>query len=214
MIDVGAHYGAALDKFAADGWRVIAFEPDSNNRDKLLRVYSGSSNVSIDARGISDKKADDVEFYTSADSSGISGLLSFDESHKATGTISITTLKHVIAEYEVKQIDFLKVDTEGLDLMVIRGLPDAVMPKAIVCEFEDRKTKSLGYVYSDLADELVRRGYTVIMSEWYPIEGYGQRHRWRRAVEWPAETLDKRGWGNFIAVSNKELASQIMNAFP
>jgi FkbM family methyltransferase len=214
MIDVGAHFGSALDRFASDGWRVIAFEPDSNNREKLLRVYGGSSNVSIDARGISDQKDENVEFFTSADSSGISGLLHFDKSHQSAGTISTTTLEHVIVEYELTEIDFLKVDTEGLDLLVLRGLPDSVMPKVVVCEFEDRKTKTLGYVYSDLANELVRRGYIVIMSEWYPIEEYGKAHRWRRAVEWPAKILDHDSWGNFVAVSDRELADQIMRAFP
>lgn len=214
MIDVGAHYGSALDGFARDKWRIIAFEPDIDNRDKLSRVYGSFSNVSIDPRGISDQEDDHVPFYSSSESSGISGLLAFDRSHQSDGTISVTTLAHVISEYGVDKIDFLKVDTEGLDLLVIRGLPDSASPTVVVCEFEDRKTKSLGYTYSDLAEELERRGYIVIMSEWYPIEGYGQSHRWRRAVEWPAKILDQSGWGNFIAVSDRELADRILHAFP
>ncbi|NNL78814.1 MAG: FkbM family methyltransferase, partial [Desulfobacterales bacterium] len=214
MVDVGAHYGAALDNFAADGWQVIAFEPDKNNREKLSRVYGAYPNVTIDSRGISDHMDDNVPFYTSAESSGISGLLSFDQSHQSAGTISVTTLEQVLIEYEVREIDFLKIDTEGLDLSVLSGLPDSTTPKVIVCEFEDRKTLTLGYVYSDLADELVRRGYFVIMSEWHPLEKYGQRHKWRRAVEWPAKVLDKNAWGNFVAVSDKKLAKQILRAFP
>ena len=32
MIDVGAHVGGSLIKFALSGWKVYAFEPDDQNR--------------------------------------------------------------------------------------------------------------------------------------------------------------------------------------
>jgi len=39
MIDVGAHQGAALAPFLANGWTVHAFEPDPANRAILSSRY-------------------------------------------------------------------------------------------------------------------------------------------------------------------------------
>jgi len=214
MIDVGAHHGAAFDKFASDGWRIVAFEPDENNRDKLNRAYRNYPNVSIDSRGVSDKAEKNVLFYNSKQSSGISGLLPFDQSHRPAGTIRTTTLEQVINEYNLKKIDFLKIDTEGLDLPVLNGLPPSVFPKVIICEFEDRKTSALDYSYVDLAGELEKRGYCIIVSEWHPIERYGQAHRWRCAGMWPDQIVDAHGWGNLIAVRSSSLAQQVLQMFP
>jgi FkbM family methyltransferase len=211
MIDVGAHFGSALDSFAVSGWRVIAFEPDSKNRQKLARAYGDFNNVTIDDHGVSDKVQSQVPFYRSSQSSGISGLAAFDPSHRASGEIRTTTLREVTRQYSLERVDFLKIDTEGFDLFVLKGLPDSLMPRVIVCEFEDLKTKELGYTYKDLATELCRRGYTVIMSEWFPIESYGKKHKWRRAVAWPADLIEEAGWGNFIAVADPALADPILN---
>jgi FkbM family methyltransferase len=213
MVDVGAHFGAALDRFALAGWRVVAFEPDVRNREKLTKVYGGFENVSIDARAVSDVAQDAVPFYTSEQSSGISGLMAFDDSHERHGTISTTTLRHVIEELGLEEITFLKVDTEGFDLLVLKGLPYTMRPDVIVCEFADARTEALGYTHADLAGELQRRGYVVIVSEWQPVSRYGEPHRWRRAVKWPAPLLDSNGWGNFIAAKDPELADRIVRQF-
>ena len=39
MIDVGAHHGSSLKKFAEAGWKIYAFEPDKNNRKILTENY-------------------------------------------------------------------------------------------------------------------------------------------------------------------------------
>jgi FkbM family methyltransferase len=213
MVDVGAHFGAALDRFALAGWRVVAFEPDVRNREKLTKVYGGFRNVRIDARALSDAARDDVPFYTSEQSTGISGLVAFDDSHKRHGTISTTTLGHVIEELGLEEITFLKVDTEGFDLLVLKGLPYKMRPDVIVCEFADARTEALGYTHADLAVELQTRGYAVVVSEWYPVSRYGQPHKWRRAVKWPAPLLDSNGWGNFIAAKDPDLADRIVRQF-
>jgi hypothetical protein len=49
-----------------------------------------------------------------------------------------------------------------------------------------------------MGDLLVLRGYHVLMSEWYPIERYGDRHRWKELKKFPCN-YDADSWGNFIA---------------
>lgn len=202
MVDVGAHYGSALRPFIRHGWQVFAFEPDAQNRAHLESEFAGFATLKIDPRAVADVARQGVTFYRSDVSSGISGLSAFDPSHKAQDRIDITTLAEIIDAHSIAAVDFLKIDTEGHDLFVLKGLPWArLRPRLIVCEFENRKTEPLGYRYEDLAAYLANQGYTVITSEWHPIERYGMQHRWYQFSEGnPPPIADPNGWGNVMAL--------------
>lgn len=202
MVDVGAHYGSALRPFVRKGWRVFAFEPDAKNRAHLLSEFANFPSLKIDPRAVSDQARQGVTFYRSDVSSGISGLSAFDPSHKAEDRIDVTTLTDFLAGSDVPNIDFLKIDTEGHDLFVLRGLPwQHVRPRLVLCEFENRKTEPLGYRYEDLVSYLGGQGYQVITSEWHPIERYGATHCWHRFAEGsPPPLSNPQGWGNLLAV--------------
>lgn len=203
MIDVGAHYGGALQKFANARWQVYAFEPDSANRAHLEGSFGGTPNVSIDPRAVSDQERAHVSLYRSEESTGISGLSAFHPTHRQSETVDITTLSRFVEDHDIEHVDFLKIDTEGFDLFVLKGFPwQRLQPRLILCEFEDRKTLSLGYNYHDLAGYLLAEGYRVLVSEWYPIKRYGIPHRWRRFRPYPVELADPQAWGNLLAVSN------------
>ena len=202
MIDVGAHHGNSLAPFADAGWQVYAFEPDAKNRAPLVERFGDQRNVVIDPRGVSDKPARGVTLFRSDVSTGISGLSAFHDSHVAADQIEVTTLDEACAAWGVTAIDFLKIDTEGFDLFVLRGMQ--LVPRAITCEFEDAKTRPLGYGFHDLARYLVERGYRIMVSEWFPIERYGTTHRWRRFQPYPCELLDVAAWGNLIAVRDRD----------
>lgn len=205
MLDVGAHHGASLEAFARDGWEVLAFEPDPDNRAELERFCQGKQNITIDARALSDQASGEVPWFGSNLSSGISSLEAFHESHESKGSVEVTTLAQALEYHKIEQVDFLKIDAEGLDLFVLRGYPwEWLAPDVIVCEFEDEKTLPLGYTFRDLADYLTQRDYHVLVSEWYPITQYGGQHRWRRYVPYPCELVNTSAWGNLIAVRGRE----------
>lgn len=203
MIDVGAHEGYALMPFLNDGWSVFAFEPDDKNRTKLLERLNKHKNktlVSLDTRCVSNKSQEGVSFYRSEQSTGISGLSAFHESHMEAQRVDVTTLTEFFHNKPLPAIDFLKIDTEGHDLFVLQGFPwDRGKPVIIECEFEDIKTVPLSYNFHDLARFLVGKGYTVYVSEWHPIIRYGIRHDWNRLVRYPCELADPKGWGNLLA---------------
>jgi len=119
----------------------------------------------------------------------------------------VTTLDLALAQHGVTRIDFLKTDIEGLDLFALRGLSSARPVTAVMSEFEDRKTRSLGYVAADVGDLLVARGYHVIVSLWHPIVEYGSRHRWRAFVRYPC-IIPGDSWGNFLGFSRPEDAKR------
>lgn len=213
MIDVGAHHGSSLAPFAEHGWQVIAFEPDSQNRETLTDAFSSYDNVYIDPRACSERAEPQATLFASAESTGVSGLAPFLDSHHASETVSVTTLATALEEHQLSStpVDFLKIDTEGFDLMVLKGFPwqTAAHPQVILCEFENSKTIPLGYDFHDLAKFLTDLGYQMIVSEWYPVKSYGRTHRWRRFVTYPCQLADLQSWGNMIAVKNPILLEKL-----
>src|SRR3546814_10690268 len=97
-------------------------------------------------------------FYRSDQSTGISGLAAFHPSHVSRQVVDTTTLSDVLADADIDGVDFLKVDTEGHDLFVLKGFPwERFRPAVIECEFEDAKTVPLGYTFHDMARFLLER---------------------------------------------------------
>ena len=211
MCDVGAHHGYCLIPFAQAGWRVFAFEPDPENRSRLLENTRMFSNVHVDSRAVSDKAEESIPFFTSKESSGVGSLSAFLPSHEQAYTVSTTTLDAFLQEQGLEVVDYLKIDTEGFDLMVLQGLAwEKIQPRVILCEFEDEKTQRLGYAYTTLADYLVSKGYRVLVSEWRPIVRYGEQHSWRGYFTHPHKLHAEKAWGNLIATNDNEIYSQLL----
>jgi FkbM family methyltransferase len=208
MLDVGAHFGESHASQRNSWWKVIALEPDPENRAKIPT----HKNLTIDPRAVSSKDGEKLTLYKSPVSSGITSLAPFHETHEAALEVETVRLDTLLKEHGDPRVTYVKVDTEGFDLPVLQTFPwDTQHPQAIVCEFEDRKSVPLGYTYRDLGDLLVDQGYVVFMSEWHPIVEYGQTHRYRRTVQYPAEVMDPDAWGNFVAVV-PELAKRYRKA--
>lgn len=213
MIDVGAHHGSSLAPFAEIGWQIIAFEPDSQNRHILSTKFAALKNVIIDPRACSDQIQSQATFYSSRESSGVSGLSAFLNSHQPSEKVVVTTLENALESYDLidQPVDFLKVDTEGFDLMVLRGYPweSRHHPRVILCEFENAKTEPLGYTFDDQAAFLLSLGYQLIISEWYPVRAYGGVHRWRKFSTYPTQLADPAAWGNIIAIKDPVFFHQL-----
>lgn len=213
MIDVGAHHGSELTPFVERGWRVYAFEPDPINRAKLESRLRRHPRIHIDPRAVSETEDDDVPFFRSEQSTGISTLVPFHDTHVEAGTVSTVRLDQFCSERHIDRIDYLKVDTEGHDLFVLRSLDwDATPPRAIQAEFEDSKTVPLGYDYHDLARFLLERGYDVWVSEWHPVIAYGSQHDWCRLARYPTELSNENAWGNLLAFRNSVSAGDMRTA--
>ena len=200
MVDVGAHVGTSARYFHKLDWTIHCFEPDPANRQKLTQRFGGAPNVTIDPRAVSDEPATGLKFFTSPESTGISGLHAFRDTHAVTATVDATTVADIIKERGLTRVDFLKIDVEGYDLNVLKGVPwDTLPPDVVECEFEDAKTLKLGHDWKHVAEYLESKGYTVYVSEWHPIIRYGIPHDWRRVVPYRDCELGPDAWGNFLA---------------
>jgi len=200
LFEVGAHVGGSIKKYAEQGWEIHAFEPDPKNREKLKAWSNQYQNVHVNAEAVSETNQKNATFYFSAESTGISSLSSFHETHTEGTSVDVITLRDYCASKHIKHISLLKIDAEGHDLFVLKGFPwESMMPEVIVTEFEDRKTKPLGYTYHDQAKLLIDMGYKVVVSEWQPIIKYGIQHNWERLCYYPCDLKNINGWGNFFA---------------
>jgi FkbM family methyltransferase len=214
MLDVGAHIGTSAAFFLDLDWTVHCFEPDPNNRKSLVESYDHLPNAIIDPRAVSTEPAKGLEFFTSPESTGISGLHAFRDTHESRFLVDATSVKDVVESRDIKRINFLKIDVEGFDLAVLKGVPwDQIKPEVVEAEFEDAKTLRLGHSYNDLCDYLAQRGYTVYLSEWHPIVRYGVAHDWRRVIKYPEPLRTSEAWGNVLAFLEDPGLERVQEAF-
>ncbi len=200
MVDVGAHHGAAFKPFLDDGWTVHAFEPDPANRSYIQERFGGEESLVLNSFAVGDQSGQKLSFYASEQSTGISSLIPFHEGHKEVAVVETIRLDEYLEDKGLTDVDFLKIDTEGFDLNVLKGFRWSRRgPLVVECEFEDAKTTKIGYNLHDLAQFLIEQGYTVFVSEWHPIVRYGIRHQWRRLSNYPASDISETAWGNFLA---------------
>lgn len=214
MLDVGAHHGSSAQYFHRLGWSIHCFEPDPINRDKLQSRFGAAQNIKIDPRAVSDKAANNVVFYASGESTGISGLHAFHSTHREAARVEVTTVAEITSERGLTRVDFLKIDVEGFDFAVLRGVPwGSLQPDVIECEFEDAKTRGLGHTWRDVAVFLRDKGYAVYLSEWHPIVRYGVRHDWRRVVALEGAEIAPDSWGNILAFRDDPGFAAVREAF-
>ncbi|WP_276912462.1 FkbM family methyltransferase [Hyphomonas atlantica] len=215
MLDVGAHFGTSAKFFDRLGWTIHCFEPDPDNRKKLTAQFGDASNVSVDTRAVSDVAGETLPFYQSQESTGISGLNKFRDTHVKALNVKTTTVEEIVREKGLNRIDFLKIDVEGFDFSVLKGVPwDTLKPDVIECEYEDAKTISMGHNWHDIAKYLIDRGYAVYVSEWHPIIRYGVAHDWKTVVPYAqSETVHKDSWGNLLAFRKDPGYDAVRKAF-
>lgn len=149
-VDIGANRGDVSSRLLQAGYQVYAFEPFPAVIDKLknrlgdhpnFRLFPfalGSENQTQELHIATDETPDntyqDASFYSSLTKHSLSEGLVF------TDTISVTvkTLASLHdAEELPKDIGLVKIDTEGFDLEVIKGMGNYRYP-VVVAEFWDK----------------------------------------------------------------------------
>jgi len=199
MLDVGACYGSSHIPFL--GWDIYAFEPDPNNAKKI-KPHPGVKVIDV---AVSDTEGDDIQFYRTPISYGMSSMLPFFESHKPSHTVKVRRFDTLLPELGVTRVDYIKIDVEGYDFMVLKGFPwDAIRPAVVMCEFGNCKSELLGYSHNDIAEYMIGKGYHVIVSEWVEAEFINGRyqHKWLGYLRYPPPPERAMYWGNMIFIND------------
>lgn len=132
IFDVGANVGFKTQMFLEIAEKVISFEPSEKMLHILSARYDGNHRVKIINQALSSSNEDNVEFY---DISGLETMSSLSTKHLETVVknrnaatkdnivsrkITTATLDKYIQEFGVP--DYIKIDVEGFELEVIKGL--------------------------------------------------------------------------------------------
>jgi FkbM family methyltransferase len=149
-VDIGANRGDVSSRLLQAGYQVYAFEPFPAVIDKLknrlgdhpnFRLFPfalGSENQTQELHIATDETPDntyqDASFYSSLTKHSLSEGLAFTD----TIPVTVKTLASLHDGEELpKDIGLVKIDTEGFDLEVIKGMGNYRYP-VVVAEFWDQ----------------------------------------------------------------------------
>jgi len=131
VFDVGANVGELACIFSDLGANVIAIEPQSQCIEVLKKRFAAHSNVKILEMGVGDR-AGTLPLYVNANSHAIStfsdGWMTesrySDVEWTRSDPVNMTTLDCLISEYGRPK--FCKIDVEGFEYQVLRGLSTTI----------------------------------------------------------------------------------------
>ena len=160
IFDIGANIGDHTDIFRHVCKQVICVEPDATNY-RILKARFPGKRVTILRKAVSDKNGI-AEFHIESEGSAYNtlsekwvtiledkDLTRYDRPTKFVDTVQVetVTLDNLIQQYG--KPDFIKIDVEGFELAVIKGLTQAVPLIAIECnlpEFLDETLAIIAYL--------------------------------------------------------------------
>ncbi|MEO9070113.1 MAG: FkbM family methyltransferase [Ginsengibacter sp.] len=137
IIDCGANIGLAslffLSKFP--GARIVAIEPEENNFQMLIKNLSSYKNVTCIKKGIWDKKAN-LEIVDNG--WGNAGFVIKESPIVSSSTIEAISISMIMEEFELDEIDILKMDIEGSEEQVFSSNPEWIKKVSLIlCEIHE-----------------------------------------------------------------------------
>lgn len=143
LIDVGVNLGQTLMAFQTTqiGEHYIGFEPNSACTNYLTHLIEANqwNNCEIIPIGLSNSPSL-VEFYTQANFV-TAGTATINKSVRPkqevhSSFVPVFPLDDIVDSLKIKQIDLIKIDVEGAELMVLQGMEQVItkFQPIIICE--------------------------------------------------------------------------------
>jgi len=162
LFDVGANHGS-YTKFLrrlSPGSRIHAFEPHPATFASL-QERCGTSSVTLVNMAVSDT-AGAMQLYDFADSDGSTqaslaqASVEMFDPDVVSHTVEVTTIDAYMAVAGIERVDFLKIDTEGFDINVLRGAKQALSRGAI-------KAIQFEFIPADIAMRVTMRDFFEVL---------------------------------------------------
>ncbi len=160
-VDVGASLGdtaAVLSEFVGKYGRVYAFEPNPLAYECLLHNMIGYWNVVTWQKGIGDCGCATASVEVDTNNIGASRLVPHLISH---GPVDLWVLD-AYAKDELTRLDFLKIDAEGWEPLVLDGAKETITKHrpVMIIEVNDWPLGKMGFTRRDIYSRLDALGYT------------------------------------------------------
>lgn len=179
VIDVGAHVGYFALEFArlvgAEG-KVYAFEPDSSNLELLMKNISLNTygNISTHKQALAEHSGWARLFLNSKGSDRHSLLVDKEQPPQNQNTTEVETLSldEFLEELDWPTIDLLKIDAEGAEYSIIKGMRrslEARKVRIMIFEFTPSACEANGIMPEKFLWNLYDSGFDL-----YWIEATGE----------------------------------------
>ena len=175
FMDIGAnvgHHSIFLSKFAS---QVLAFEPypKVNMQFKQQIAHNNISNIQIFETGLSDRR-ETLNYY--APTGNNEGIGSFDESSIGKGNTSYGKLElqegdQVIESDSWKDIKLIKIDVEGFEKKVIKGLTRTIEEERPVIVCEITYGQQLSFVSIEELSSYLPQNYEILTFNTRKLDG-------------------------------------------
>ena len=175
FMDIGAnvgHHSIFLSKFAS---QVLAFEPypKVNMQFKQQIAHNNISNIQIFEIGLSDR-CETLNYY--APTGNNEGIGSFDESSIGKGNTSYGKLElqegdQVIESDSWKDIKLIKIDVEGFEKKVIKGLSRTIEEERPVIVCEITYGQQLSFVSIEELSSYLPQNYQILTFNTRKLDG-------------------------------------------
>lgn len=199
FVDVGANYGIytlVAARIVGPSGRVLSFEPASEAHNILLQniALNGLSNVSTYRCALSEKHCSAV-LYQYPDPSRNSFVRTAEV--RGREAIIVRTLDEVSAELDLDRLDYLKIDTEGADALVLRGAKHTIEKYRPVIQFEHLRAQAgqLGITDAEIIKFFVSMNYEVFDLSKHAAIDASSSHRKDMALQ----------EGNVLAIPKEKL---------
>ncbi len=126
VVDIGANIGyyslMAAEKVTAG--RIYSFEPVTKNLGKIERNISLNKFTVIHPiqTAISNVSGSTTIYISADDNSGMSGLRTAENFSGQSETVKCLTLDEAVIEYNLPKINLIKIDVEGSEVNVLKGM--------------------------------------------------------------------------------------------
>jgi FkbM family methyltransferase len=155
-LDIGANVGLWSRELTQVFDRVIAFEPVAEFRECLLKnVPAPNLEVRGCALGAEDTA---IDMIITAENTG--------HSHVNTATMGQGSIPmHRLDSLDLPQIDYIKIDCEGYENIILRGARETILRDRPIMVIEHKQHKDVGHQDTDQAlDTLVSWGARILVN--------------------------------------------------
>ncbi len=157
--DVGANigwYSTLFQKLCGETGAVHSFEPVPQTfaeLEKNVALNDSQKNIFLNNFGLGDEEKNLEIYFFPELPTGHASLAAKKDKSSVAIPIKLKTLDSYLIENKIKQVDFVKVDIEGAELMFLKGakrLFEQTKPPVIFMEMALETSREFGYKPNDL----------------------------------------------------------------
>ena len=175
VLDCGAFAGGFAYSVAKRGCKVICVEPEAKNCEMIEQNLAKFNNIHIECAGLHDHIGE--MHFNCVDNPVEHSLLTPDSGNMLERrAIPVLTTDAIVEKYKMKQIDFAKIEAEGVEWEIIKGMQKHLIPKlAIDCSPERNGESPM----QEIKELLMTKGYTTVSRGWilFARLNYSNRRR-------------------------------------